>query len=100
MPPPIRTSSLRVIDNEPRPEDLEPVTVDLPSNEIAPGVTLDEGVMHIEHGDGSTTIDFEPPEEEASEAGDGFYDNLVGKLEGRLDEIASELLDGIDRDIQ
>lgn len=94
-----RPVPLHVVD---RSDDLaDPIIVDVPSNEIAPGVTLDDGTMHIEHSDGSTTIDFDPKTTEDSTLNQGFYRNLVSEIaEGELSSIASNLLDGIDRDIQ
>lgn len=99
---PTRTHSLRIVEDPLRPEDLESLDVDVPSDEIAPGISLENGVMHIDHGDGSTTIDFEPkPEPEAETGDEGFYSNLVSKIESdELDRIAADLLDGIERDIQ
>lgn len=77
----------------------DPVVVDVPSNEISPGVTLADGVLHVENEDGSITIDFSPPEDEVS-SDDGFYRNLVNDIEeSELNDIASQLLDGIQRDI-
>src|SRR5215475_12916334 len=98
----IRTHSLRVIEDQSRPEDLQPADVELPSDEIAPGVSLSDGVLHVDHGDGSTTIDFEPRAEAEAETGDdGFYANLVDKIEvSELERIANDLLDGIKRDIE
>ncbi len=91
--------SLRLIDPA---VPLEPVVVDVPSTEIAPGTTLDDdGALHIEHEDGSVDIDFDPPEDEGEEDNNGFDANLAGKLsEDRLSEISSLLLEGIDRDIE
>lgn len=94
-----RTGSLRLID--PPPEALdEPTTVDLPSTEIAPGTTLDDGVLHVEHGDGSSTIDFEPPVLGEKPKSSSFYRNLVEDLGDGVNEIAGKLIEGIERDIQ
>ncbi len=102
MAPPTRSGSLRLVDDGPfRPEETESITVNVPNNEIAPGVTLDGGVMHVEHDDGSVEIDFAPKEEITSDPDDNdFYANLCGKLdEGTLAGIAADLLDGIQRDV-
>ncbi len=102
MAPPTKSGSLRLVEpGPPRPEELDPIDVDVPSNEIAPGVHMDGGAMHVEHEDGSTTIDFNPKEEIGEKPdSDDFYRNLCDEIEeGTLATIASELLDGIDRDI-
>lgn len=92
-------SSLRLLD-PPQEAIDEPITVDVPSNEIAPGVTVEDGAMHIEHGDGSTTIDFDPKTEDNSENKD-FFRNLVGDIqEGEQGQIVSSLMEGIERDIE
>lgn len=87
---------------EPPPEPLPgPVTIDFPSNELEPGISLDDGVLTAEHGDGSATFDFNPDlsdPHKTSKSGD-FYANLANKLDdSRLAEIATQILEGIDRD--
>lgn len=63
------------------------------------GVSInDDGVMKIEHPDGSVTIDFNPQEENEAEE-TGFYENLAMKMDdGQLSSIATDLLEGIERD--
>lgn len=63
-------------------------------------VEVDDGVLRIEHDDGSVTIDFDPPKEgDADDKNDPFHRNLAKKLgEDRLAKIASDLLEGIQRD--
>lgn len=62
------------------------------------------GALHIDHSDGSTTIDFRAtPHSEEDHASDekGFGANLAKKMDdGRLSEIATDLIEGIDRDDQ
>lgn len=56
--------------------------------------------IHIEHDDGSITIDFNQPEEDETPKDSKFDDNLAEKLDdGTLGGIASTLLEGIQRDI-
>lgn len=91
-----RTRNLRLV--EPPPEPLPgPISVDVP-----PEPNLD-GVLQMEHDDGSTTIDFEPeipePEEDPGGPTDKFFENLALKMsEDKMAEIATDLLDGIKRD--
>ncbi len=90
---------MRVINPDEAPEDLEPASFLLPPDENSP-VSLHDGALKIDHGDGSLTIDFDPdlsdPEEEGSS---DFYANLANKMdESELREIANDLLDGIKRD--
>lgn len=86
---------------DPIPEPLPgPITLELPTNEIAPGQSLDDGVLTTEAGDGSATFDFNPDLSDPRKDGSNdFYGNLANRLgEGRLSEIASSLLEGIERD--
>jgi hypothetical protein len=97
-----RTRSLRVTD---QPEDnpfAGPSTVDTSTdNELAPGVTMDGGVLHVVHDDGSATVDFNPDmsSPEDKEAAKKHFANLAKVIEdSELGEIATTLLDGIERD--
>jgi hypothetical protein len=93
-----RSGSLRVVD--PEPTGLPgPISVDVPGSELAPGVTLEDGALKVEHGDGSVTVDLNPDLSEKDDGKDNFYANLASKLdEAKLAEIATELLEGIERD--
>lgn len=101
-----RSHSLKVIDGglSDEPSPYEATTIDVPNGEIAPGVTLNDGVLHIEQPDGGVMIDFSPdlsdPDDEDDEAQDDFYRNLASKIDpGELETIATDLLDAINRDI-
>ncbi len=60
----------------------------------------DSGVLRIEHGDGSITVDFDPKPEPSDEQNENdFQANLADKIgESELNSIASDLIEGIDRD--
>lgn len=96
------SQTLKLVD-EPNPDvSLGPADVDLPSPPSP--YTLNDGALEIEHGDGSVTIDFAPnmanPEKKESDE-DDFYANLADDLaDGELETIASDLLQGIEQDIQ
>jgi hypothetical protein len=67
----------------------------------ADSTSLDDGVLRIEHPDGSLTIDLNPDVPKSDEGKDDFYANLAEKMEeSDLAQIASDLLDGIQRDEQ
>ncbi len=90
--------TLRVVE-PPEPDNpLAPATFDLAE---APGITVEDGVARIEHGDGSVTFD-ENPDLNTAEPDEGnFYRNLAGQVgEEELGRISSELLQGIEFDIQ
>ncbi len=59
-----------------------------------------DNVIKISHPDGSITIDFDPkPTPKAEQNKNDFYRNLALDMDvGRLGEIASDLLEGIQRD--
>jgi hypothetical protein len=60
---------------------------------------LDNGVLRIEHGDGSITIDFDPKPEVNKEDENDFFANLCDKIsEDDLDSIGQDLLEGVKRD--
>ncbi len=76
----------------PKPVGLPPVATK----------TFEDGVLHIDNPDGTTTIDFNPS---PGDIGDdkkedsSFEANLSKKMdEGRLGQIATDLIDGVDRD--
>lgn len=90
--------TLRVVE-PPEPDNpLAPATFDLAE---APGITVENGVARIEHGDGSVTFD-ENPDLNTAEPDEGnFYRNLAAKVgDEELGRISSELLQGIEFDIQ
>lgn len=97
MPP---RSQTKILDT-PWPDPLGPQLTLVDSNG-AKDISNDEGVIKIEHPDGSVTIDLDPPEENEDESTeDEFGENLAeGMSDADLADIASTLLDGIDRDEQ
>lgn len=62
--------------------------------------TAEDGVIKIEHADGSVTIDLNPPDEDEDSPNSAEFDsNLAEDMsEDDLAAIATTLLDGIDRD--
>ena len=63
------------------------------------GLTIEDGSITIQHADGSVTVDFDPLDEDDGVDSDDFSRNLAVKMpEADLAQIASDLLDGIDRD--
>lgn len=102
MAPTARTRSLRLVEPEPEGGLDESVTFDVDLGEIAPGVSIKDGALLVENQDGSATVDFNPDLSDPDKGGSkDFYGNLANKLdEGKLAEIASDLLDGIQRDEQ
>ncbi len=64
------------------------------------GVSFEDGAMKISHPDGSVTVDFDPKKEDAGPADGGKFDgNLAKRIdEGDLGSIATDLLEGIQRD--
>jgi len=94
-------STLRLVDPTPESNPFGPSSVVLP-DEDNPNVTLKDGVLRIEHPDGSATIDFNPAmgTEGQAESRD-FYRNLADEIDSAtLAAIASELLTGIEYDEQ
>jgi hypothetical protein len=93
------STSLRIIDPEQPDERLEPREINL--DEGNHGITMVDGVAHIEHDDGSVTFDENPDfDSEAADEND-FYRNLADEIgEEELGQIASELLTGIELDIE
>jgi hypothetical protein len=64
----------------------------------APVLDPKTGVLRIPHEDGDVTFDFAPQQQEASEKHEQNLAEVLGESE--LDKIASELIEGIDSDIQ
>lgn len=104
MPAP---TSIRLLDPDPIPIGGEPLggpfaptTVDV--HDADPNVTFKDGVLRVEHPDGSATIDFNPDlnAKKPDDTGD-FYRNIANDIEsGELASIAENLLTGIDLDEQ
>ena len=93
-----RTRTIREI--APAAEPLPgPKTIELPSVSLVDGVKIKDGVATIENGDGSVTIDFNGDSlAPRSNRKENFYTNLAENDGIELSTIASELLDGIQRD--
>ena len=61
--------------------------------------TIENGVLKIEHGDGSVTIDFDPKPDQLDDGDDAFGANLALEMsDDELSTISSDLIDGITRD--
>ena len=92
--------TLRIVDPEKPSDELAPATFDLGEGDSAVKINAD-GVAVIENADGSVTFD-ENPDRSATEpdAGD-FYRNIASEIaDEELTQIASELLTGIEMDVQ
>lgn len=75
-----------------------PSVVDISQQDNTP--TMSNGVKQIKNADGSITFDF-APKSSAEDNGNDFYRNLAEEIdEAELDRMASEILDGIQIDIQ
>lgn len=94
------TARARALNPDEPSEFLDPAEYLLPPDENSP-VSLENGALKIAHEDGSITVDFNPDLSDLDKEGsDDFYANLANKIdEGRLREIANDLMDGIERDI-
>ena len=93
------SGSQRLDDPYPRPTGPHVVV----SNDETPpeqdtGVTFEDGAVKIEQPDGSIIIDFEGGDD-SDAASDGFFGNLSSRIgDSELEQIASDLLEGIQRD--
>lgn len=99
MPPPV--SALPVEGPYPQPIRPQLSLVPQPEEMVADDVsiTTKDGVLTIEHEDGSVTIDFEPDKAKSEPDDDKFGQNIAKKLDdSKLSEIATNLLEGIARD--
>jgi hypothetical protein len=99
MPP--AANSLPLDGPYPQPIGPQLSLVPPPVAPVADGITVKEedGVLTIEHEDGSVTIDFEPDKAATATEDDTFSQNIAKKLsEGRLSEIATDLIEGIEFD--
>jgi hypothetical protein len=94
-----RTDS-RPLD-DPLPQVIHfPTPFERTNQEQDPDVSFEDGAIKVNNADGSTTIDFNPDRKEVDPGGD-FNRNLAFEMdEGELSTIATEILDGIDRDEQ
>lgn len=94
------------LDDQPTPIGFEPIggpfapaTVDVPADDS--GVTFKDGVLKIEHPDGSTTIDFNPDLSQKAPDAKDFYRNIASEIPSEdLVKIANDLLTGIEYDEQ
>jgi len=99
---PLNTGSLAL--NDPYPQPVGPqlsIVGGTNSEQVLKdnGVSFEDGAMKIENEDGSVTIDFDPKPESSGPDEEGFYANLAKDMsDGELAEIATQLLDGIERD--
>jgi len=60
---------------------------------------MEDGTQTTEHADGSATVDFSPRSTSGNVLNGGFYKNIAEDIDdSELDRIASELLEGIQRD--
>jgi hypothetical protein len=96
MPP---RSQIAVLDGPPPEIPDRPNPFELPSSNDNP-VSMEDGVMKIEHEDGSVTIDLSPkPEPSGEQNGNAHSANLALKMDdSELENIASGLLEGISSD--
>ena len=86
------------------PEELqhEGIEIELADEGDAPNVDEKGNLLTIEHGDGSVTLTLDgSPLESANEGGpEGWFDNLVDKInEAELARISEELLKGVQDDL-
>lgn len=91
--------------NGPWPQVIRPELTLVDSSTVGEpnNIDIDDDAIRIEHPDGSVTIDFtgREEEEEKDESENEFDRNLALSMdESLLDEIATKLLDGIERDDQ
>ena len=93
-------TTLRLVDPEQPKERLAPAEIDL--DEGTSAITFDEdGVARIENSDGSVTFDENPDRNTAEVDENDFYRNLANDIgDEELSRIASELLTGIELDLQ
>jgi hypothetical protein len=93
-------TTLRLVDPVEPADALEPREIDLGDSDTT--VVIDEnGVARIENQDGSVTFDENPDLNAAEIDGEDFYRNLANEIDdAELSLFASELLTGIELDIQ
>src|SRR5512143_1191905 len=95
----IRSNSLPLTDDPFGERVSRPLSLVTPSD---PKVSItDDDVITVEHPDGSVTIDLNPEHEADGPEETDFNRNLAMDMEdGHLSSIASDVLEGIDRDEQ
>src|SRR5882724_911076 len=77
-----------------------PITLDLDHFNQDNAKTTSNGVQQTHNSDGSITFDFDPKTPEPDDKND-FYRNLADDIdEGELQRIATEILEGVEIDIQ
>jgi len=87
------------IGSEPIGGPFAPATVEVPHDD--PAVSFKDGVLKIDHPDGSTTIDFNPDMSDAKVDTKDFYRNIANEIPSEdLAKIANDLLTGIEYDEQ
>ena len=93
-------TTLRLVDPEQPEKKLSSTEIDL--DEGSHAITFDDnGVARIENADGSVTFDENPDRNTAEIDEDDFYRNLANDIgDEELSRMASELLTGIEMDIQ
>ena len=98
-------SSLRQQQEEPAGGlgGLEDVLVEIDQGVDKPDTDEAGNILRIEHEDGSVSVSLDgtPVERAASEARDGWFDNLVDDIDaGELARISGDLMRGIEDDLQ
>lgn len=90
---------LRLVDPEPEEHELDPVTVNIADE---PKVVVENGILRVEHDDGSVTYDLDSGKLTVEESDENdFYRNLANEIDqDDLSRISSDLLTGIDLDKQ
>src|SRR5882757_3656688 len=95
-----KRTTLRLVDPEQPEKPLASTEIDLDEGSNIVEVN-DAGVVQIVHPDGSATFDENPDRNTAEIDEDDFYRNLAGDIgDEELSRMASELLTGIELDIQ
>ena len=94
------TNSLPLRDPYPRPTPPAPLSIVGSATGDVKADTSDEGVLKIEHPDGSVTIDFNiKPDRKDEPEDESFGKNIAKDMdESELGDIATSLLEGILRD--
>ena len=97
------TNSRSLEDPYPRPTAPNLTIIGGTDGEQEPAkhISLEDGVLTTDNGDGTTTIDFNPQISEDGEKDEKFDSNLAKHMsEDDLSSIATSLLEGIERDEQ
>ena len=94
--------NIRLPGDAPEEFQHEGIEIELADEGDAPNVDEKGNLLTIEHGDGSVTLTLDgSPLESANEGGpEGWFDNLVDKInEAELARISEELLKGVQDDL-